>query len=62
MASLDSVLNVMVPVIIVIVFGYLLYKPLAPALSGLGRFIARIFGGIKRKAAGEEEIGDLDYE
>lgn len=69
MADFDSILNAVIPWVVVIIGIYILYRPLkeplAPLIEGIGRFVK----SIKRKISGEdkeeallEEVDTLEYE
>jgi len=62
MASLDSILNVIIPTGVVIVFGFLFLRALREPLGALWSGIKRIFGVFKGKDDGFEDYNTLMYE
>lgn len=49
MASFDSVMNTLVPIIIVLVFGGIMYVKLKPGIDAVGGWIKGLFGWGKTK-------------
>lgn len=62
MATFNEFVNVIVPIGVAILFGYLMFKPLREPLSGLFGFIGDIFSKFKRKEEGEPLVNGIHYE
>jgi len=63
MVTLDSVLNVAIPAIIIVIFGFLLYRPFHDMFKQLFSFIGNMIGYTKdRMSGGEDSLGPKSLE
>ena len=67
MASLDSILNVVIPWTVGIIGVFLIYRPLKEPLAPLFSAIGRFFGAIRNRISGRndddiEVVHSLEYE
>jgi len=62
MASIDSVLNTLIPVTIFIVFGYILIRPFRKILGELKEKFGGAFGFIRGDEEGGTSVKGLDFE
>jgi len=63
MATLDSILNFLIPVIVVIFGGFLMFRPLRKPLGDFWRWISGIIRGFKNRGQDDSRIvRTLEYE
>jgi len=60
--TFDDILNVIMPILVIVGFCYILYKPLKEPLSGLGTAIKNIILKISGRDKREEEFETIEYQ